>query len=150
MLGFYFELTYSYPPFSTFCFLIAKNNVGSWTDLNLNNPFPAGSGYHSWLDPPVCCHWITSVPSFLLYPAMSKYNPLIRLLMTIPFPCLLNCHLWLNLLFFCHWTILSPGFFEEAGTSRHFPDRLLIITALLLRILLLVTCSNLNNWIGLY
>lgn len=123
--------TSSYPPSFTFCFLMAKKRDGSWRDLNLKRPFWAASGSHCWLVPPVCSHWTTLAPLSLFSPAISRHKPVKTDLIKTPFPCFWKCHLWFHLLFFSQQTILSPCFLVLWGTSRAFPERLFMITALL-------------------
>ncbi len=149
MVGFSSLQTSSYPPSSTFCFLIAKNKEGSWHDRNLNTPFPAGSGNHCWFDPPVFYHWTTLAPFSLFYSAISRAKLLKTLWITTPLPVLTNLHLWFHLLFFSHWTNLSPFFHVPPGTSKAFPEKLLTTTAEPWTVWLL-TSSNLKSWFSLF
>ena len=141
--------TYSYPPFSTFFFLMAKKRDGSWHDLSLKTPFPAGSGNHCWFNPLVLSHWTTLEPLSFFYYAISRHKLLKTLWIVTPLPCLTNLHLWFHLLFFSHWHSLSPALRVEFGTSRAFPDISFTITALPC-IVGLFTCSNLKSWASLF
>ena len=145
MEGFSWLETSSTPPFSLSCFFIAKNRLGSWHDLNLNSPFPAGSGNHCWFDPPVFCHWMTFVPLSLLSSAISTTCSVRILCIMTPLPCLTNLHLCCHFLFFSHWTILSPALNVALGTSRALFDKLLTRMELPWMVELF-TWSNLNNW----
>jgi hypothetical protein len=131
MEGFYSFDTSRAPPSFTSCFLIAKKRDGSWQDLNLNNPFPAGSANHCWFELPVLSHWTTLAPFSLFYSAISKAWLFKRLWITTPFPCLTNLQRWFHLLFFSHWRSLSPFFQVAPGISKAFPDKLLTIIELL-------------------
>ena len=144
--GFYSLHTYNYPPSFTFWFLIAKNREGSWHDLNLYIPLPHGSGCHCWLDPPVWSHWTTLAPLFVFSPAISTHWWLKTDLIKTPFPCFWKCHLWFHLLLIYHVINLYPCFLVLPGTSKDFPEKLLIITALLLRVWFPPTLSILNSW----
>lgn len=130
MEGFSSLLTSIYAPSFTFCFLRAKKSDGSWHDLNLYKPFPAGSGFQIWLDPLVYSHWTTLAPLSLFSPAISQHWPVKTDLIKTPCLHFWNCHLWFHLLFTSQTINLSPCFLVLAGISRAFPEKLLMTTAL--------------------
>ena len=100
--------------------------LGACTDPIFIILFPACSVTHSWLLFPVFYHWITGDPPFLLSLAISNTIPLNKLWIKNPFPLRINLHFWLNLLCCLYWIILVSGSNVELGTSKAFPEFLLI------------------------
>ena len=145
MEGFSWLETSSTPPLSLSWFFIAKNRLGSWHDLNLKSPFPAGSGNHNWLVEPFLCHWMTFAPLSLLSSAMSRAWSVSTFCIMKRLPYLRNLHLWCHFLLFSLCTILSPTLNVAPGGPRGLFDKLLTRKALPWMVELL-TWSNLKSW----